>query len=80
MKIEVRLFATLRQYLPPGSGRSAAEVALADDACIADVIAKLAIPPAQVALVLVNGRYEADHARRLDEGEVLSLFPHIAGG
>jgi len=47
---------------------------------VAEVLARLGIPVAKAFLVLVDGRYEADKQRRLDDGCVLSIWPPIAGG
>ena len=80
MNVEVRLFATLRAYLPAGSGRTTTQMDLPDTARVADVLGHLAIPPEQAALVLVNGRYEADQQRQLSDGSILSIWPHVAGG
>ncbi len=80
MTIEVRLFATLRRHLPPGSGRSSARIEVPVGASIAEVVGRLGIPLATAFLVLVDGRYEGDRGRRLEEGCVISIFPPIAGG
>ena len=80
MNVEVRLFATLRRYLPPGSGRTAARLGLSDGASIADVLDELAIPPKAVHLVLINGLYEANRSRQLTDGCVVSIWPPVAGG
>lgn len=80
MNIEVRLFATLRDYLPPGGDRTAARVDVPADSSIADVLSKLGIPTAMATLMLVDGRYEVDKDRKLNEGCVLSIWPPIAGG
>ena len=80
MNVEVRLFATLRAYLPPGSSRTAAPLDLPAGSSIADVIDRLGIPHDQAALMLVNGIYEGDQRRQLEDGHVLSIWPHVAGG
>ncbi len=80
VKIEVRLFATLRQYLPPGSSRSSARLDVPAGTTIAALIAQLGIPPHAAALALVAGVYEADRERQLVDGDVLSVFPSVAGG
>ena len=80
MQVEVRLFATLRSYLPATSDGVSARVEVPTGACIADVAGKLGIPPTLVHLVLVDGHAEADRCRRLAEGSVLSIWPPIAGG
>ncbi len=80
MTVEVRLFATLRQYLPPGSERAATRIDLPDDASIEDVLTCLGIPANSAKLILLDGRFEPDPQRRLHDGAVLSIFPPLAGG
>ena len=80
--IEVRLFANLARYLPPvrvpapGGG---ARLAVPDDATVADVVRRLAIPADLPGLFLVNG-VEASLDRPLRAGDVLSIVPPLAGG
>jgi molybdopterin converting factor small subunit len=73
--IEVQLFATLATYLP--EGRTGLE--MSDDATVADVIRRLRIPEALPRIVLVNGQ-DAEESRPLAPGDVVSLFPPLAGG
>lgn len=79
MKIEVRLFATLAAYLPDeGDGRSAT-LEVADPSTVADVIRSLRIPDDTPFLTMLNGR-DATLDQPLADGDVLSLFPPLAGG
>ena len=80
MNIEVRLFATLRDYLPADRASPVLWLDVAQGASIADVLATLNIPPAEVGLTIVNGSYVGDRAQQLKEGAVLSLWSHVAGG
>lgn len=80
MTVEVRLFATLRQYLPPGSERAATRIDVRDGASIDDVLACLGVPSDSAKLVLLDGRFEPDRRRPLRDGQVLSVFPPLAGG
>lgn len=84
MKITLKLFASLSDYLPP-EARQGNVVALdvAPDASISRIIEPLGLPPKMVHLVLVNGRYiEPDQrlTHTLSEGDVLAIWPPIAGG
>lgn len=84
MKITFKLYATLTDYLPP-EARASNQVALdiAPDATIADVIAPYGLPMKLVHLVLVNGHYIAPEqraTRTFVEGDVLAIWPPIAGG
>ena len=47
---------------------------------VADVLDKLGIPPAAAFLILVNGLYESDRGRKLDDGCAVSIWPPVAGG
>ena len=80
MNVEVRLFAMLRDYLPPGGDRTGVQIETPDGASIADVISKLGIPARLAHLVLLDGRHVPDRRRRLKDGCVLSIWPPIAGG
>ena len=74
MKIEVRLFATLRH------GRLAKQpIEIAFDSRLADVPAPLGIGRHEVSIRLLNGR-EAPWESPLGEGDTVSLFPPVGGG
>ena len=50
---------------------------------VLDLIQRQGIPPAQCAIVLVDGAWVAPAARgsrELVEGEVLAIWPPVAGG
>ena len=84
MKITFKLFASLGDYLP-ASVRPANEMSLpvTEGATIAQVIEPFGLPPKLVHLVLVNGRYIAPEQRAahaLADGDVLAIWPPIAGG
>jgi sulfur carrier protein len=79
MEIEVKLFATLRDYLPKGSGRFSCKMEIDGQMRVQEVLAKLNIPEEIPKIILINGI----HGRKeqvLKEGDVLSIFPPVAGG
>lgn len=84
MKITFKLFATLTDYLPPEARRAnQLELEVAPTDSIATIIAPYGMPPKLVHLVLVNGRYVAPELRAsttLVDGDVLAIWPPIAGG
>ncbi len=84
MKITFKLFATLTDYLPPEARRSnQVDLEVAADASISQIIEPFGLPSKLVHLVLVNGKYIAPELRMsttLVEGDVLAIWPPIAGG
>ncbi|MBX9794619.1 MAG: MoaD/ThiS family protein [Burkholderiaceae bacterium] len=84
MKITFKLYASLTEHLPPDVRQdNRMDLTLADDATIAQVIAPFGLPEKLVHLVLVNGVY-VEPAQRLtrvlSDGDVLAIWPPIAGG
>lgn len=84
MKIALKLFASLTDYLPPASKyTNIVELEVAEGSTITQVTEPYHLPPALVHLVLVNGHYIAPEQRAakvLQEGDVLAIWPPIAGG
>jgi sulfur carrier protein ThiS len=84
MQITFKLYASLGEYLPADKRRGN-EMALTvpEGATVLQVIEPFALPMKLVHLVLVNGHYiaPADRANKvLVEGDVLAIWPPIAGG
>ena len=84
MKITFKLFASLTDYLPADAYyRNVLELDVAPDASIMQIIEPYGLPPKLVHLVLVNGKYiepEKRLTQTLVEGDVLAIWPPIAGG
>jgi sulfur carrier protein ThiS len=84
MQITFKLYATLTDYLPVDKRRSnQVTLDVRPQATVAEVIAPFDLPPKQVHLVLINGHFvpPAERASRtLNEGDVLAVWPPIAGG
>ncbi|MBI4519165.1 MAG: MoaD/ThiS family protein [Deltaproteobacteria bacterium] len=80
MKIELRLFASLRKQLPPGSPRGRCELELPAGTTTGEVLARMHIERASAQMVLVNGDHDRDFDRVLNDGDVVSIFPPVAGG
>jgi molybdopterin converting factor small subunit len=79
VRVEVRLFATLERFLPPGSRGGVALLDVPDGSTAADVARRLGIPAGFERVLLVNGR-DAGPDRTLAAGDVLDLYPPLAGG
>ncbi len=79
MTVSVKLFATLRKYLPENAVNKTATLELSDQATANEIITQLAIPDGHIHLILINGKHSAEDTP-LSEGAVVSFFPPIAGG
>ena len=79
MKVEVQLFATLSVYRPGGAAGDGVTLEVSDGTTVHELIQVLEIPPEVDCLRVVNG-HDAPFDQRLVEGDVLSLFPPLAGG
>ena len=85
MKITFKLFASLTDYLPPQRERGSnfVDIEVAEGASIVEAVAPFQLPQKMVHLVLVNGIYvppSERSTRRLSEGDVLAIWPPVAGG
>lgn len=84
MKVALKLFATLSDYLPTEARNSnRVDLDLDDAATIAGIIEDFRLPPKLVHLVLVNGVFipPAERAqRKLASGDTLAIWPPVAGG
>jgi sulfur carrier protein ThiS len=83
MKIKLRLFATLGSYLPAGSSGGETLIELPEAAAIPAALGVLGVPLNLAHIIFVNGRHVlrpmlATH--RLQEGDILAVFPAIGGG
>ncbi len=84
MKVTLKLFASLAIHLPV-EVRSGLRVELevAPGTTVVDLIRRQGVPEGQCAIVLVDGVWVAAAeraARVLAEGEVLAIWPPVAGG
>jgi molybdopterin synthase sulfur carrier subunit len=79
MKVEVRLFALLERYLPAHANGDAASLDVPLGTTVRDVVELLEIPSDLSCLTVINGR-DAPPEQLLAPGDVLSMFPPLAGG
>lgn len=79
MRVEVRLFATLSPFLPPTSRDGAILLDVPLESTVHDVLQQLGVPADLERVALVNGTNAAPE-RALHAGDVLTVFPPLAGG
>jgi sulfur carrier protein ThiS len=84
VKVTLKLFASLAAYLPaPVRSRLRVELDVEPGVTVADLIQRQGIPEGQCAIVLVDGVWVAPAGRAghvLTEGQVLAIWPPVAGG
>ena len=83
MNINIEFYASLMKYLPPGKGRFRREVTVDDGLVLSRLIEQYHISAAEAHIVLVNGHFvesEQRQSRELVEGDVVSIWPPVAGG
>ena len=84
MKVSLKLYASLTEHLPAEARRgNRVELEVPEGTYILQLIEPYALPPKLVHLVLVNGVYIQPEQRTshvLVDGDVLAIWPPIAGG
>jgi sulfur carrier protein ThiS len=84
MKITLKLFASLTDYLPTQDKyTNHVDLEISPETTIGQVVEQHRMPEKLVHLVLVNGSYVAPEQRptqTLKDGDVLAIWPPIAGG
>ena len=83
IRITLKLFALLSGYLPEGAARNQVELLVPANSTPMSIISLLRVPVPLCALVVINGTFVhmADRVtRRLVDGDVLAIWPPVAGG
>jgi len=79
MDVEVRLFATFRDYLPRGSESFSFRKSLEREMAVSRVAEDINLPHDIPKIFIVNGNVvTGDYV--LHDGDVVSIFPPVAGG
>jgi len=84
MQVTLKLFASLASYLPPNKKNGIeADIDVADESTIGDMITLFNIPRKSAHLVMVNGVYIKPDQRDgyvLKANDALAICPPVAGG
>jgi molybdopterin converting factor small subunit len=79
MNIEVKLFGTLRDYLPETSSGFSFGLEIKRGFTVRDLMNHLRIPAGVPAIILVNST-KARHEKVLQSGDLVTIIPPINGG
>jgi molybdopterin converting factor small subunit len=84
MRITFKLYATLGDLLPSNAVRNVAQIDVEEDVTLHAIIDQYKVPRELAHLVLINGVFVCDADRDapglLKEGDVLAIWPPVAGG
>lgn len=75
MGIEIKLFATLAQFMP----ENGEDYPITEGTIVQDVIDQLQLPPDDVTLIFINS-VRSSKESLLNDGDRLGLFPPVGGG
>ena len=83
MKITLKLFASLGNFLPPNAKRNQINIEVDDGRSVKDVLSAHNVPMEVCHLILVNGVFAPPAQsgdRILVDGDSLAVWPPVAGG
>ena len=83
MKIQLKLYASLGQYLPADARKNEIEVEAQSHMTVGGLLRRYKVPDEMCHLVLVNGKFvspEERNGRSLRDGDALAVWPPVAGG
>ena len=84
MIIRLKLYAHLGDLLPDNARQNMADVEVADDASLNEIIDRFRVPREMAHLVLLNGVFICDTDRdlrgQIKPGDALAIWPPVAGG
>ncbi len=83
MKMQIELYASLMEYLPPGKERFRRDIEVPDGANVQQIIERFNISDEQAHIVLVNGHFVCGEDRSehiLSANDTVAIWPPVAGG
>ena len=79
MQVEVRVFATLRRYLPELAIGEAKLVQIEPGITLGQIMSDLGLPEKEVKVIMRNN-LQADHNDLARDGDRVTYIPAVAGG
>jgi len=79
IRINVKVFATLRRFFPGYDTEKGIDVTLEEGATIEHLIQTLQLPPNEARVILING-LSKKMTDRITEGDQINIFAPMGGG
>lgn len=79
MRVSVKLIATYRHLLPPGTKGGCIEVEVAPGSTVAEIMSRFGVPLDDSSVIVLNG-LTVPLDTPLSDGDTVSAFSAIAGG
>ena len=79
MRVRVKLIATYRAHLPPGTLGNITEVDVAPGTTVREILTPFNIPLDDSSVIVVNG-FTVPLDSTVSEGDMVAAFSAIAGG
>jgi sulfur carrier protein ThiS len=83
MRVTLKLFASLGQYLPAHADRNEATIEVPEGTTIRELLDLHGVPREACHLVLLNGLFHPPARRaevKLKQGDAVAVWPPVAGG
>ena len=79
MEVELRLSATLRDYVPGYNPETGMAVSIGENTSALDLANSLGLPSNKIKFIMINGRHVPIETT-LSAGDRLAYFPAVGGG
>jgi molybdopterin synthase sulfur carrier subunit len=79
MNISLKLIATYRKFLPEGTPGNTIKLEITPGTKVEVLVSTFGIPVDDTSVIVVNGQTPVD-GQELEDGDVVSVFPALAGG
>ncbi len=79
IKVDVRVFATLRRYMPGYAIGEAKAIELPDGTTLEELRAQLKLPLDEVKVIMRNG-IQAELEEKIEDGDRIAYVPAVGGG
>jgi len=79
IKVEVRVFATLRKYMPGYDIGEAKVIEISEGTTLEELRAQLKLPLDEVKVIMRNG-IQSELEEKIEDGDRIAYIPAVGGG